>query len=135
MTAQTVGMVGNMAAACSVLASLPLDDLPAIAYLDVRPGGEISLQLGAAGERAAALWAWAQALSGEARAYGADHPEYIRVEIRTVVEGVPIVVWGHFTDDLMDTSSFLSIPTDGHLHPLPLAALKLLAAHRAARHG
>jgi hypothetical protein len=128
-------MVEDMAAVCSALGSLPLDDLPEVACLDIRRGGEVSLQLAAGGDKAAAFWAWARALPGEVSATGVDHPEYVRIEVRAALGETRLVIWGHFTDDLMAVSSFFSIPPDGRRHPLPLVALRALAEHRKARHG
>jgi hypothetical protein len=136
MTEQTVEMAGAMVKAGVGLLALPLVELPAIAFVQIRADGaqaQVALQLAAVqdGGEAAALLAWADVLPASA-ATGLESNDYIRLSVSGVIDGVCVEVWTHLRGEhLVDTGCFLSLPLDGGMHVLPLGALRALAQHRA----
>ena len=129
----------DMADVGAGLLTLPLDDLPDIAGVQmVQLGPErvvVRLQLSRVdyGDQVDALLAWGEALP-EPSAAGREHQDYIRLEVSGLVGGVRITVWAHLRGpDLNDTACFLSLPLDDETHRLSLARLRALARHRAER--
>lgn len=137
MTEQTVEMAGAMVKAGVGLLALPLVELPAIAFVQVRrtdgAQAHLDLQLAAVqhGDQVADLLAWADVLP-ERAATGVEWDEYIRLSVSGVIDGVCVEVWTHLRGEhLVDTGCFLGLPLDGETHVLPLGALRALAQHRA----
>lgn len=139
MELRTPGFARSMADVGAGLLTLPLNDLPDIAgvqmvYRLTEPVA-VRLQLSTVedGDQVDALIAWGEALP-EPSAAGFEHQDYIRLEVSGLVGGVRVTVWGHLRGpDLNDTACFLSLPLDGKTHRLSLARLRALARHRAER--
>lgn len=114
-----------MAKAGVGLLALPLGELPPIAHVGVlndRGGVLVELQLAHPVAIASALCAWADALPG-AIACAREYETYTRVEVAGVIDGVPVVVWGHLRDDhRIDARTVVDLNGT-----LPVAALRRLA--------
>ncbi|MBW0135643.1 hypothetical protein [Pseudonocardia abyssalis] len=133
------GLARNMADVGAGLLTLPLDDLPDIAAVQMLHRGptgvavRLQLSMHDVADQVDALIAWGEALP-EPSAAGFEHQDYIRLEVSGLVGGVRVTVWGHLRGpDLNDTACFLSLPLDGETHRLSLARLRALARHRAER--
>lgn len=137
MAAETWEMVRAMADVGAGLSALPLAGLPDLAVVqvttDVLSGRmEVRLQLAAVhdDDQVRALLAWADALP-DAAANGTERADHIRLAVTGTVAGFPVSVWTHVKgEDLADTGCFLSLPTDGRPHRLPLGVLRALLRHR-----
>jgi hypothetical protein len=133
---------GEMAAAMAkvgvALLALPLDELPVIASVQVHHdflsrGLRVEMQLNAAHETAAGLLAWADALP-DAAASGRERPDYLRLEVVAVLDGITVPVWGHLAGHNMgDAAHLLGLPLDGQTHPISIAGLRALAERLASR--
>lgn len=133
------GLARTMADVGAGLLTLPLDDLPDIAAVQMvqrwpeRVAVRLQLSMGDVGDQVDALIAWGEALP-ESSAAGREHEDYIRLEVSGLVGGVRITVWAHLRGpDLNDTACFLSLPLDDETHRLSLGRLRALARHRAER--
>jgi hypothetical protein len=116
-----------MAKAGVGLLALPLAELPPITHvglLNDRGGVLVELQLAHPVEVASALCAWAHVLPDAIAGAGArEYETYTRIEVAGVVDGIPVVVWGHLRDDhRMDARTVVGL--DGSL---PVSALRQLA--------
>ncbi|MER5672783.1 hypothetical protein [Pseudonocardia alni] len=125
MDQRTERHASAMAKAGVGLMALPLAELPPITHVGVlndRGGVLVELQLAHPVEAAAALCAWADVLPG-AIASAREHETHTRLEVAGVVDGVPVVVWGHLRDDhCIDAGTVVDL--DG---TLTVAALRRLA--------
>ncbi|MCF7552254.1 hypothetical protein [Pseudonocardia sp. WMMC193] len=125
MDQRTERHAAAMAKAGVGLLALPLAELPPITHVGVlndRGGVLVELQLAHPVEAAGALCAWADVLP-DAIASARVHETYTRLEVAGVVDGVPVVVWGHLRDDhRIDAGPVVDL--DG---TLTVAALRRLA--------
>ena len=126
MDGQNVAMAGALAKVGTGLLALPLADLPAIAFVDLRNEHEprIDLQLSISSEPVSDLLAWGDVLPAPV-AYGRDERDYIRLEIASLVDGVPLAVWTHLRGEhLAVARRLLGLPPDGEAHHLSVAVLR-----------
>lgn len=125
MDQRTERHAAAMAKAGVGLLALPLADLPPIAHVTVRHdrgGVVVELQLAHPVEVASALCTWADALP-DATASAYEHENYTRIEVFGMVDGVPVLVWGHLRNGHHIDSGAVIGP-DG---ALSIAALRGLA--------
>ena len=125
MDGQNVALADALAKVGTGLLALPLADLPAIAFVDLRNehGPRTDLQLSISSEPVSDLLAWGDVLPTRV-AFGTYERDYIRLEIAGLIDGVPLAVWTHLRGEhLAVARRLLGLPPDGEAHHLPVGVL------------